>query len=309
MQPFSKSRIHRLPALKEGDRIGAVAPASPFDRDQFFAGSKVLKDMGFTVVFPEALFNREGYLAGTDAHRLAMLHEMFADPTIQAVWCVRGGYGSMRLLPYLHIDSIRKNAKLFIGSSDITAMLNFLCTRCGMVTLHGPMITTLARADQKSLRSLAAALTESKPLSISADPVETIVAGRATGPVAGGNLSTLVHLLGTPLFPNLTGAIVFLEEIGEKPYRIDRMLTQMLFSGSLDRAAGICLGTYCNCGEKDQVFKVFRDRLSQLPIPVAAGFSVGHGASSRTLPIGLDARLDTVEGSLFYTESAVIADS
>lgn len=296
-----------MPALKKGDRIGAVAPASPFDRDQFFAGRKILEDMGFAVVYADDIFNREGYVAGTDAHRLAMLHEMFADSTIQAVWCARGGYGSMRLLPYLDIKAIRKNPKLFIGSSDITALLNFLCARCGMITLHGPMITTLARADEQSIQSLADAVTGGRPIAVSADSLETIVAGRATGPVAGGNLTTLAHLMGTPFFPDLTGAIVFLEDIGEKPYRIDRMLTQLFFSGSLDRAAGICLGTYHNCGEKKEMLTVFKDRLSQLPIPVAAGFPVGHGPSSRTLAFGLEAQLDAVNGTLCYTESAVVS--
>lgn len=295
-----------MPALKAGDRIRAIAPASPFDREQFLAGGRILSDMGFAVSYGENIFHREGYFAGTDAHRLAMLHEAFADPTIQAVWCVRGGYGSMRLLPYLDRKAIRKNPKLFIGSSDITALLNFLCAHCGMATLHGPMITTMARADKTALQSLASAVNGGKPIAVSADPLETIVAGQATGPVAGGNLSTLAHLMGTPFFPDLKGAVVFLEDIGEKPYRIDRMLTQLLFSGSLDRAAGICLGTYHNCGEKDEILKVFRDRLSQLPIPVAAGFPVGHGGSSRTLAIGLEASLDAVEGTLCYTESAVI---
>lgn len=295
-----------MPALKKGDCIGAVAPASPFDREQFLAGANVLSDMGFTVAFGEDIFHREGYFAGTDAHRLAMLHDAFADPAIQAVWCVRGGYGSMRLLPRLDIKAIRKNPKLFMGSSDITALLNFLCARCGMATLHGPMITTMARADKNALQSFASAVTGDKPIAVSADSLETIVPGRATGPVAGGNLTTLAHLLGTPFFPDLKDAIVFLEDIGEKPYRIDRMLTQLLFSGSLDHAAGICLGTYHNCGEKDEILKVFRDRLSHLPMPVASGFPVGHGASSRTLAIGLEARLDALEGTLCYTETAVI---
>lgn len=306
MQPYRKSRVAPLRALRKGDRIGAVAPASPFDRDFFFAGVAVLNDLGFEVVWSDDIFKQDRYLAGSDALRLEMIHRLFQDPTIGVVWCVRGGYGSMRLLPYLNITVIRENPKPFIGCSDITAMLNFITGKCGMVTFHAPMIATLARADEQSVSFLASALTENRSLTIAADAPLTIVAGRATGIVAGGNLSTISHLLGTPFFPDLSGAIVFLEDVGEKPYRIDRMLTQLLLSGTLDHAAGICLGSFLDCGDEAEIRKVFEDRLSFLPIPVAAGFPIGHCMPSLTLPIGLEAVFDSKEGSLAYAESAVL---
>ena len=306
MQSYRKSRVARLRALRRGDRIGAVAPASPFDRDFFFAGVAVLNVLGFEVVWSDDIFKQDRYLAGSDALRLEMIHNLFQDPTIGAVWSIRGGYGSMRLLPRLNISVIRENPKPFIGCSDITAMLNFFTGKCGMVTFHAPMIATLARADEQSVSSLLSALTENRSLTIAADAPRTIVAGRATGIVAGGNLSTLSHMIGTPFFPDFSGAVVFLEDVGEKPYRIDRMLTQLLLSGAFDRAAGICLGSFLDCGDDAEIRKVFEDRLSLLPIPVAAGFPIGHGMPNLTLPIGLEAVFDSKEGSLAYAESAVL---
>jgi muramoyltetrapeptide carboxypeptidase len=306
MQSLRKKNARRLTPLKPGDRIGIAAPASPFDRDLFLQGIDIVKKMGFEVVCPDDIFCREGYLAGTDEHRLALLHAYFADPEISAVWCARGGYGSMRLLPLLDPGIVYENPKPFIGCSDITALLNFLCHTCGIVTFHGPMITTLPVAGKMSIDFIISALTQDRPLMLSADNPEVIVSGAATGLVTGGNLSTLSHLLGTPFFPDFSGAIVFLEDVGEKPYRLDRMLTQLIFSGHLDRAAGICLGSFHNCGQNDQVQGVLFNRLSSLAIPVAAGFPAGHGMPSLTLPFGLEAVLDADEGTLCYKESAVI---
>ncbi len=304
MQPIQGRCIHKLPPLKKGDRIGAVAPASPFDTDRFLSGVQVLNAMGFEVVWQEGLFGREGYLAGADENRLAMLHAFFIDPEIAAVWCARGGYGSMRLLTHLDLHLMGSRPKPFIGSSDITALLNFLWQQCGIPAFHGPMIAALGDADEKTIRFLASALTGSKPLSIQAENPETIVPGAATGPVAGGNLSTLSHLLGTPFFPDLSGAIVFLEDIGEKPYRIDRMLTQLLYSGRLDRVAGICLGTFSNCGDIAAVNSTIRERLQSMTVPVVSGFPAGHGMPCLTLPLGVEATLDGDNGRLCYTDSA-----
>jgi len=305
MQSLQRRHMKRLPALAKGDQIGVAAPASPFDPDRFFSGVEVLKAMGFQVVLQDDVFSRNGYLAGTDAQRLSLLHGLFADPAIKAIWCARGGYGAMRLLPHLDTTAIAMNPKPLIGSSDITSLLNFICAECGIVGFHAPMITTLSDADEKTLSSLKSALTGDRPLVFEAGFPETIVSGCATGPVAGGNLSTLSHLTGTPFFPDFSGAIVLLEDVGEKPYRIDRMLTQLLFSGGLDRAAGICLGSFQNCGEDDHVISVIKDRLSGLPIPVAAGFSFGHGMPNLTLPLGIEARLDAAQGTLSYLESAL----
>lgn len=295
--------MKRLPPLAKGDQIGVAAPASPFDPDRFLSGVEALKAMEFEVVLHDEVFSRNGYLAGTDAQRLSVLHGLFADPAIKAVWCARGGYGAMRLLPHLDTAAIARNPKPLIGSSDITALLNFICAECGIVTFHAPMITTLSDADEKTLSALKAALTGDRPLFVEAGFPETIVSGCATGLVAGGNLSTLSHLTGTPFFPDFSGAIVLLEDVGEKPYRIDRMLTQLLFSGSLARAAGICLGSFQDCGVNQQVTSVLNDRLSGLPIPVVAGFSFGHGMPNLTLPLGIEARLDSARGTLSYLET------
>lgn len=303
MSPVNHNK--RLPCLRAGDRIGVAAPASPFDRECFDAGVKILEEMGFDVVCPKGIFSRHGYLAGTDAHRLAIIHSLFADKMIKAIWCARGGYGSMRLLPHLDVELIRRNPKVLIGCSDITAVLNFLYAQCGMVSFHGPMIITLSRADKRSIDSLKSALTGKQLITISADAPITYVSGCSTGPVSGGNLSTLSHLLGTPFFPDFSGSIVFMEDVGEKPYRIDRMLTQLILSGCFDHAAGICLGHFHNCGETEKIHQVLIERLSSLSIPVLAGFPAGHDMPSLVVPIGLVARLDTVAGSLSYLESAM----
>ncbi len=297
--------VRRPPALKPGGRIGVAAPASPFDKKRFETGVNLLRERGFEVVLPEGLFSRKRYLAGDDDHRLAILRDLFSDPSIDAVWCARGGYGSMRLLERPELDNLGLHPKAFIGLSDITALLNHLVIRCKMATFHGPMITTLADADQQSIDHLFALLGGGGVPPILARSSRVIVSGKAEGRVLGGNLSTLVHLLGTPYFPDFKGSIVFLEDIGEKPYRIDRMLTQLLLSGSLEQAKGVIFGSFMNCGAEKEIETIAAERFSSLSIPVMSGFPSGHAMPCLTLPLGISARLDTDEGSLCYLESAL----
>ena len=306
MQPhFPKTPVRRPPALLSGGRIGVAAPASPFDKTRFETGVSLLRERGFDVVLPEGLFSRKGFLAGEDDHRLSILRDLFTDPSIDAVWCARGGYGSMRLLQRPELDNLGLHPKAFIGLSDITALLNHLVIRCKMVTFHGPMITTLAGADKQSIDHLFAMLGGGDVPPVPAYAPRVIVSGKAEGRVLGGNLSTLVHLLGTPYFPDFRDCIVFLEDIGEKPYRIDRMLTQLLLSGSLEHARGVILGSFMNCGPGKKIENVAAERFSSLPIPVMSGFPSGHAMPCLTLPLGIAARLDTEAGGLFYLENAV----
>ena len=234
--------------LNPGDTIGIAAPAGPFDPEKFMAGKRVLESMGFRTVFDEAIFQKSGFLAGTDVQRADQLNRLFADATVQAIACARGGYGSMRILPLLDFGTIQKNPKIFLGFSDISVLLNVLHERCGLVTFHGPVVTTLADTDQGTVAALERALTSEAPLELSPENGVVVRPGLASGPVAGGNLTTLCHLVGTSYAPSFKGKILLLEDLGEAPYRIDRMLTQMKLSECFDGIAGMILGTFKECG-------------------------------------------------------------
>lgn len=298
--------ILRPRALKPGDRIGIAAPASPFDRNLFLKGVAMLEQMGFGVIYDESLFQTTGYLAGPDANRLALFQDLFADPEIKAIWCARGGYGSLRLLPGIDFAALRRMPKLFIGCSDISALLNALYTFSGMISLHGPMVTGLGGADRITIDSIRRIILETEPVTIEATWPRVICPGKARGPVLGGNLATLCHLLGTPYMPDFAEAIVFLEDVGEKPYRIDRMLTQMQMAGCFDRVAGLCFGTFENCGESSDIARIIDERFGAMPVPVLSGFAMGHGSPNLALPIGLEALLDTDSASLSYGRAPVM---
>lgn len=295
-----------LPAtIGAGDRIGVVAPASPFDRERFSLGIRVLRDLGFDPVCAPNLFSRNGYLAGPAARRAADIHGFFADPEIKAVWCARGGYGSMPLLRELDFAHLARNPKIFIGCSDITALLVNLYSRCRMPAFHGPMIASLADADDASTDGLMQALASSRPLRIAMPGGRVIRPGRAAGPVIGGNLATLCHLLATPYAPDFSGCILFLEDVGEKPYRVDRMLTQMRLAGCFDQIAGLMAGSFVRCGPESEIERVFADIFADSRFPVVTGFPAGHGWPNMTVPLGLRAELDSRSRSLSYTEAAV----
>ena len=293
-----------LPAsLSPKDNIGIIAPASPFDKNKFLNGITVLESIGFKAVFPQKIFEAQGFLAGSDQHRAQMLNSMFADPSIDAIWCARGGYGSLRILPLIDYDIIKSNPKVFIGCSDISAILNTFFSKCGLVTFHGPMIESLGLANKQTIQALNDIFLTDQRLTLKSENKFVISSGTASGVVAGGNLTTLCHLTGTPFAPNFSKKILLIEDVGEAPYRIDRMLTQMMLAGSFKQIAGIILGSFKNCGESDQIYRIVDDAFSDFHIPILAGFNIGHGEPNLTVPIGIQARLDTEKGSLSYLES------
>ncbi len=227
-----KSEKIRIPAwLKPGDTIGVVAPAGPFDRQTFLRGVRILEDMGFNILTPAGLFEKNRYLAGSDNHRVKFVNQLFADTSVDAIICARGGYGSMRILPLLDFDAIQNNPKAFIGFSDITILLSVLFSRCNLVTFHGPVVTSLANASEETKSSLLSNVTSDSNLEIKLISGKTIIPGVATGEVCGGNLTMLCHLVGTPFEPDFENKILFLEDRGEAPYRIDRMLVHMVLAG------------------------------------------------------------------------------
>jgi muramoyltetrapeptide carboxypeptidase len=296
----------RPPRLKAGDTIGVVAPAGPFERRLFSQGVSALESMGFQIRVPDEIFEKAGYLAGDDAHRARLVNRLFEDPGIDAIICARGGFGSMRILPRLDFDAIRKNPKIFMGFSDITALLTAITQRGGLVSFHSPVVTTLAGALKNTRNSLLAAVSSATPLEVRAASGIVIQAGRAQGPVIGGNLATLCHLLGTPYQPGFKNYILLLEDQGEALYRIDRMVFQMKLAGCFEGIAGLVLGSFEGCGSIKGVFRVVEEHFRDISGPILAGFDVGHGKQNLTVPFGLNATLDAAKHMLSFDEPATI---
>jgi muramoyltetrapeptide carboxypeptidase len=286
--------------LQPGDTIGIAAPASPFESETFDAGIDVLRKMGFVPKIPGGLFEKEGYLAGSEAHRAELLHQLFLDDTVKGILCARGGFGSLRLLSSIDLDLIKNNPKPIIGFSDITSLLSTITQQCGLVTFHGPMVTSLANADEPTLQAFINAISMNDGLEIRANPGVSLRTGIGTAPVAGGNLTTLCHLVGTPFQPSWRGHILFLEDRNEAAYRIDRMLTQLKLAGCLDGLTGVMLGSFKDCGDRDAIFRLVMDVFDEDGVPIAAGFEVGHGSRNVTLPIGLTATLNADQCTLVY---------
>ena len=288
------------PAPGAGHTIGIIAPASPFDADRFEAGLDVIKGMGFEVFVAEAVRERTGYLAGADRQRAQVINKLFADPGIGAIWCARGGYGSMRCLPFIDYAGIRANPKVLIGASDATALLMSVYLRCKMPVVHGPMVVSLADADEPTCRSARLLFSCEKAPGIASDPPIVICGGVARGPVAGGNLTTLAHLIGTGFEPDFSGHLLFLEDIGEAPYRIDRMLTQMKMAGKLSSVAGLILGRFTDCGRTQEILDIVEAICGDLGIPILAGIPAGHGLPNMMVPMGVEAELDAEAGCISY---------
>ena len=292
-------------SLRPGSRVGIAAPAGHFNPDEFAAGIKALENLGFKPFIPSRLTTRKGYLAGNDIHRAEVIQRLFADPSVDAILCARGGYGSMRILPLLDYAAIRHNPKVFIGFSDITALLTVLYIKCFLVTYHGPVVTSLGMASPQTGAALTAAISSDRKIVIQPPNGFILKQGVAVGPVIGGNLTILSHLLGTPFKPRYEGHILFFEDCDEKPYRIDRMLTQMRLSGCLNGIAGLFLGEFRECGSPDVIKEIVTDIFKDMEIPIMGGFEIGHGRTNLTLHSGLSAKLDTRSRQLSYQEPPI----
>lgn len=292
------------PRLRRGDTIGVVAPASNFDLEKFNRGIAVLNSMGFNTSIPEKLFNKKEYFAGSDFKRAEMVNRYFADPTIKAIMCARGGYGSIRILSLLDYKTIQKNPKIFIGFSDVSALLSTFYSRCRLVTFHGPTVTTLGNSDNRTKESLLSMMTSGEKLEIAMESGITIQPGSASGPVLGGNLNTLCHLLGTRFQPDFKGCILFLEDRGEAAYRIDRMLSQMKLAGCFNSLAGLILGNFIDCCDTDEIIRIAGDIFKGDEIPIIAGLEVGHGKRNLAIPIGLNATVNVDQKLLIFHEPA-----
>lgn len=300
-----KNEKIKVPApIQAGDTIGIVAPAGPFDRKTFLRGARIIEDMGFKVFIPPAVFEKNRYLAGSDKHRVEYVNLLFADKSIDAIICARGGYGSMRILPMLDYDAIKNNPKIFVGFSDITILLSVLLTRCNLVTFHGPVVTSLADASEETKLSLLSNITSDNSLEIKLPGGRTIKSGVAAGDVCGGNLTMLCHLVGTPFAPDFENKILFLEDRGEAPYRIDRMLVHMELAGCFKGISGIILGGFEDCGPIEDLIEIIVELFDKYPVPILGGLDAGHGRHNLTIPLGIEATLDADRHSLVYHRPA-----
>jgi len=302
-------------ALARGERLAIVAPASPFDREEFDRGVEEIRRLGFVPVYDESVFARQSYVAGSPEVRAAAFQAAWDDPAIAAVMAVRGGYGSAQILPRLDKHALRLSAKPFIGYSDLTAMLTFLTLNCGIVAFHGPMLTgRLARGEAGYDRqSFERALCRPEPMGeLSAPGVEAVRAGDARGMLLGGTLTQLLASLGTPYaFTPPTDYVLFLDEVAERPYRLDRMVTQLKQTGLLKRASAVVIGELPRCDEPSGAVTaraVMADLFADFPGPVLIGFPSGHtNGRAITLPFGVAARVVAdVTPRLIIEESAVV---
>lgn len=302
--------------LSPGDTLGVIAPASPGNKEQAQAGFKWLEEQGFKLKLGRSVTQTYGFLAGPDDLRLEDIHTMFADPEVNGIICLRGGYGTMRLLPELDYNLISANPKVFVGYSDITALHITITQQTGLVTFHGPMVASDMNSglSEYTRNYLTRAVASPYPLGLINNPPSAaepmfITPGTAAGELTGGNLSLIAATLGTPYEINTQGKILCLEEVGEAPYRIDRMLTQLLLAGKLQAAAGIVFDVCADCDTDTDppnftVEEVLRDRLEELNKPVLYKLYFGHTSDKATIPFGIKATLSTEAGGLIVMESA-----
>ena len=310
--------------LVPGQTIGIAAPSSQAnDPERVRFALETVESLGFRVRAAEHLYARDGYLAGDDATRSADLNNLYRDDTVDAIFCLRGGYGASRLLPLLDYEAIRANPKIILGYSDITSLLLAIHHLTGQVTFHGPIagqtFTPYTLAEFKKVL-----MTPQAPQMLGAAPafergegrvekdnrVTTLVPGKVRGRLLGGNLSLVAHLTGTPYMPDLSGALLFLEDVGETVYAIDRMLTQLWLAGSLQKIAGLVFGKFSEMRAsgyaQDRILEeVLAERARTLGLPAISGLMIGHVDDQTTIPLGCLAELDASSGTLCLLEEPV----
>ena len=307
--------------LREGATVGLVSPASAtWLTEEIDIIKETVTALGLKYKAGRHMMDRYGYLAGKDADRAADLNAMFADPSVDAILCVRGGWGCNRILQLLDYKLIAAHPKILLGYSDITSLLTAINAKTGLVTFHGPVgASTWNKYSLDSLRRIlfnAEAITMENPrvlgdnLAVTKDRIQTITPGTASGRLLGGNLTVLTAMLGSDYLPNWSGAILFLEDVRENIYRIDRMLTQLKLAGVLDRVSGVVFGkcTKCEPGEGHgslTLEEVLNDHLRPLKVPAWSGAMIGHIESKFTVPVGALARIDAERGTITMLEPAV----
>ncbi len=308
--------------LQPGDTIGLVNPSSAvYEREPYEITHETLRALGFKVKEGTHLRARRGQFAGTDAQRAADVNAMFADPGVQGILAVTGGSGGNRMLPLVDYDSARRHPKVLAGFSDLTALINAVHVKTGLVTFHAPV--GVSEWNEFSVAHFRGAVMAAEPMLLRNPPptgdalvprdnrISTLRGGRARGPLIGGNLSVLAAMAGSTYWPRFDGAILFLEDINEYLYRIDRMLSTLKLAGAFDRLAGVVLGAFTNCTPGDGNYgtltldEVFDDWFAPLGVPVYAGASFGHIKKKFTLPVGLPVEMDADAGTVRFLQPAV----
>ncbi len=313
-------KVIKAKAISHGSTIGVISPASrPTDDEKYKNGMRYLKEGGYQVVESKHVLDNYGYLAGTDTERADDFNLMFKDSQIDAVICSRGGYGSPRIVEAIDLDLIQKNPKVFVGYSDITVLNLAIFAKTGLVTFSGPMLAVemgkgIDPFTEKSFWDRVTAENSSARLDNPSEmPIQIYKQGQAEGRLLGGCLSLINVVLGTPYCPDFSGAILFIEDIEEEPYRIDRYLAQLRMAGILNKISGLVIGQFVDCKPHDpekpglELSAIFDDYFSRLDIPIVSNFAYGHIPVKHTIPTGVMAKIDTEAGEvLTLTESAVI---
>lgn len=308
--------MNKPKALKPGDTLGLLAPASITDPNNVDKAIEKLKEMGFNVKVGKSPYKRYGYLSGEDKVRADDINSMFKDKEIDGIICTRGGYGTPRILPLLDYDAIRDNPKVFIGFSDITALHIAFNQKSELVTYHGPMAVSnlIKEVSEFTMESLLDSISRTASERVINNPegtkLVTVCQGIAEGIVTGGNLSLLTNSIGTPYEIDTKGKILFIEEISEDVYKIDRALNQLKLAGKFEDAIGIILGDFNDCDkskhdESLSLMKVIKHHIKNANKPTIFNLKSGHCEPMVTLPLGIKVRLDATERALTILESSV----
>jgi muramoyltetrapeptide carboxypeptidase len=316
-------KLSKPPRLRSGDTICLVAPASPpYNPSLLDMAKRRLSELGYEVRIGRHAREKNGFLAGSDRHRVLDLNKAFRSKSVRAIFCVRGGYGTGRILSQLDFTALRRSPKILVGCSDLTTLLCGALVRSGIMTFHGPTMQSLMQPDcptftwDSFLAQIGGTPECLGPLGThspeSRSVVDCLYAGKATGRLVGGNLSIINSLIGTPFLPSLAGSILCLEDVGETPFRIDRTLTHLLNVGLFNGVKGFALGTFDKCAYKPQdaeslqsLRDVVIDRLRPLKKPIVLGLPFGHIPHNATLPLGATATLDARRGELIIEEPGV----
>ena len=285
-------------ALAPGDCIALVAPASPFAVETFEKTCAWLRGSGYHPVPGKNIYCRQGYLAGSEAQRAEDLIQALVDPAIAAVFCVRGGYGSSRLLPWLPFSMLKRHPKIFLGYSDITFLHLALWKELRWVTFHGPNGMDLGNGPADRREEMLEALSGTRDFIWDLDETQILRHGVASGVLLGGNLTCLAHLLMTPYFPEMEGVLLMIEDRGEALYRLDRVLTHLQLAGVFNNISGLILGHFRDCAAEEQILNLVWDRVKTFQFPVITGLPFGHGATNDVLPLGTAYSLNTYDRTL-----------
>jgi muramoyltetrapeptide carboxypeptidase len=280
------------PPLEPGDLLAVVAPASPVDPDLFAVGASILESWGFRLCYGPEIFARRPFQAEADHKTWHFLEQALIDSEVRGVICARGGYGTIRILERLDFPLMAAQPKYFLGFSDITNLLCLFSQRTGLVTFHGPTVAQLGEVTAPAREQCYQMLTGPTEAAMCFRDLQVLTAGAAQGPLIGGNLTTICHLVGTPYALPLAGQVLFLEDHNEPPYRVDRLLQQLRLSGSLNRVKAMILGSFSCCGNLQTIWDIFAALGESLRIPILAGLPAGHQPDNFTLPLGAEVEVD-----------------